>query len=420
MAYIKKPAVDKQITKRSRYLATRADSDKPESMHLFYELEPAICYRTIMTSDDEMVPKLEGGDSTKDYSYVGRIVCRPIYSHTRTPVENLPIAIPLETNIREYPLQNEVVIVAKYFGQYFYSRKLNLFNQTNTNFERILEEAYGQKKFSDSSKNKDRSATSAGAENVTDVVTLDASLGEYFVENPKIHPLTPYEGDLLLESRFGSSIRFGGYNVGTVNAFDGEHPYIFIRNKENINAQKEETGKPIDEDVNSDGSSIQITSGQILSKFITPVEVNMESIESLPTQLSGNQIIITSDRLVLSSKAEEIIGYGKKAIAWGTDGRFSVDSIGNIQLKTQVDFQVTSNRSILISNKIYLGESDNENEPVVLGSQLVSWLESLCDSLVAETHPTAVGPSGPPINAFQYQTLKSQLRKILSRRNFGV
>jgi phage baseplate assembly protein V len=41
-----------------------------------------------------------------------------------------------------------------------------------------------------------------------------------------------------------------------------------------------------------------------------------------------------------------------------------------------------------------------------------AWLESLLDQIVAETHPTGVGPSGPPINAPAYAALKAQLIQI--------
>lgn len=43
---------------------------------------------------------------------------------------------------------------------------------------------------------------------------------------------------------------------------------------------------------------------------------------------------------------------------------------------------------------------------------LKAWLEALCDALVAETHPTGVGPSGPPVNAPQYVAAKAQLASI--------
>lgn len=43
---------------------------------------------------------------------------------------------------------------------------------------------------------------------------------------------------------------------------------------------------------------------------------------------------------------------------------------------------------------------------------LKGWLESLCDALLAETHPTGTGPSGPPINAASYTAAKANLANI--------
>lgn len=36
-------------------------------------------------------------------------------------------------------------------------------------------------------------------------------------------------------------------------------------------------------------------------------------------------------------------------------------------------------------------------------------LEDLIDAILAETHPTAVGPTGPPINAAVYQAIKARI-----------
>lgn len=56
-------------------------------------------------------------------------------------------------------------------------------------------------------------------------------------------------------------------------------------------------------------------------------------------------------------------------------------------------------------------------EKAVLGETLKTKLEELIDAILAITVPTALGPSGTPINAAQFSTIKSQLDQILSNVN---
>jgi hypothetical protein len=60
-----------------------------------------------------------------DYSWIGRVLVRTIFTQNKVEKEQLVWAYPLESNISEYPLINEVVIVVKYLDQVFYTRKLN-------------------------------------------------------------------------------------------------------------------------------------------------------------------------------------------------------------------------------------------------------------------------------------------------------
>ena len=83
------------------------------------------------------------------------------------------------------------------------------------------------------------------------------------VISDSIHPLKLFEGDTLLQSRFGQSIRFSGYNNS-----EKLHPSIIIRNRENNNSQNElEKGSHTEEDINKDGSIISLTSGEFKLDF---------------------------------------------------------------------------------------------------------------------------------------------------------
>ena len=79
-----------------------------------------------------------------------------------------------------------------------------------------------------------------------------SKLGDYFEPQPNIHKLKLYEGDTLLESRFGQSIRFSGYNNGD-NEFS---PTITIRNGESGESLSKEIGASTEEDINKDNNII--------------------------------------------------------------------------------------------------------------------------------------------------------------------
>ena len=57
----------------------------------------------------------------------------------------------------------------------------------------------------------------------------------------------------------------------------------------------------------------------------------------------------------------------------------------------------------------------NGNEHMVLGDTLKGLLEQLIGAINSITVPTPHGPSGTPLNSAQFNSIKSQLGKILSQ-----
>jgi hypothetical protein len=81
--------------------------------------------------------------------------------------------------------------------------------------------------------------------------------------------------------------------------------------------------------------------------------------------------------------------------------------------------EIDSNGSIFITNssgqKVNVGDgADTANEPAVLGTTLKGLLEQTLDAITALTVPTGVGPSGTPINAAQFISIKARLQQALS------
>ena len=105
----------------------------------FYELEPGLVLDIILDKSHEIFKdpnnKIIGGKPWEadingnrplsddvDYSWIGRVLVRLIFSNKHLEKEKLIWAIPIESNSSEYPLINEIVVVGKYFGKYYYSK----------------------------------------------------------------------------------------------------------------------------------------------------------------------------------------------------------------------------------------------------------------------------------------------------------
>ena len=144
----------------------------------------------------------------------------------------------------------------------------------------------------------DYQRTEAGiSRQVTDGST-DIDLGRYFHEKMDIKPLLPYEGDMILEGRFGNSIRLGSTvkeqkdeklipKENQNNWSDSEEgttgdPIIIIRNGQTV--ETEDKGWiHTTEKIDTDDSSIYLTSTQKLTNFIVASD-NDQSYHAKPTE----------------------------------------------------------------------------------------------------------------------------------------
>ena len=121
--------------------------------------------------------------------------------------------------------------------------------------------------------------------------------GRYFKIREDVRPLRPYEGDVILEGRFGNSIRFGSTidnsNEGTYhpNKWSNEgnigDPITIIRNGQKGHKQGE-SYEHILENINADDSSIYLCTNQQISNFI-PASINGDSYQSTTSVFNRKQ-----------------------------------------------------------------------------------------------------------------------------------
>ena len=338
------------------------------------------------------------------------------------PSPSLPIARPLTGNFKNLPLINEVVYIIALPNTEiesissntieYYINIVSLWNHPHHNAFPTAPNTLPP------SQQKDYIQTETGnVRRVTDQST-EIFLGKTFKERSNIHPILPFEGDMIYEGRWGNSIRIGSTVKNSPNNWstvgeDGD-PILIIRNGQGI--QTEEGWVPTIEDINNDDSSIYQTSTQKIP--LKASSTNYNSYKTAPTspdQYAGKQIIINSGRLVFNSTTDHILFSSKKSI--------NLNAVEGVNIDTPT---VTFS-----SDKMFLG-SKNATEPLLLGNQTVNLLDQLivnlqsfmtiCSTLVSTPPGTPLGPLN--IVAGQMSTilngLQQNLNSIKSKNNFTI
>ena len=338
-------------------------------------------------------------------------------------------AAPLDKNFNTLPIKNEKVDILSSSTGYFYRRSNDNVTPNIDTADNMLERFFSGNKKEDNNSSDYQSTANTGIANKSSQDSGESKgFGDVFEDKQEdIHPLRYYEGDSLIESRFGQSIRFSGYNneEGTFS------PTIILRNRENDTSQNDtEFGSTTVEDVNRDGSTIVLSSADYKLDFQPGViddggssnfEQKPNSFEEYPSELTGDQILINSGRIILSAKDSEMIFYSKGNYGFISDSTLSIDNKGGMTVNTDDDVLYLTNGSNYTieteTGEIHLGNGSSE-EPLVLGDTLVELLNELCTELQSMTHPTPAGPSGPPVNAPKFAAIASKLSTILSTKNF--
>ena len=338
------------------------------------------------------------------------------------PSPLLPVARPLTGNFKTLPLVNEIVYliglpsteiaaISSNNVEYYISI-VSLWNHPHHNAFPTTPNSLPP------TQQKDYIQTEGGnVRRVTDEST-EIFLGRTFVERSNIHPILPFEGDIIYEGRWGNSIRVGSTVKNTLNNWSSVgtngDPILIIRNGQGV--QTEEGWVPTVEDINNDDSSIYATSTQKIP--LKASSTNYDSYKTSPTspdQYAGKQILINSGRLVFNSTVDHILFSSKKSI--------NLNAVEGVNIDTPT---VTFS-----SGKMFLG-SKNATEPILLGNQTVNLLDQLlvnlqsfmtiCSTLVSTPPGTPVGPLN--IVAGQMSTilngLQQNLNSIKSKNNFTI
>ena len=199
---------------------------------------------------------------TNGWGDIGIIKFKPLYKTIDIDSVITLTARPLFNNIQSLPLKEELVLIISAPSSdlndnpnasefYYFPYSLNIWNNNHNNA-------------------------------MPDVVTYDfkkedLKLGNHFSEIEGIKKLLNEEGDVIIEGRFGNSIRFSSTG-DSKNPWSSEgdkgKPITIFRNGQS-NDPTSSPWTPIYEDINNDDSSIYMTSGQEI-----PLELSCKNLQS--------------------------------------------------------------------------------------------------------------------------------------------
>ncbi len=258
----------------------------------------------------------------------------------------------------------------------------------------------------------------------TNAQTLNskAPLGKYFTENSSIRGLLNYEGDFIIQGRKGNSIRFGSTSraVGDLNEWSSGFenvgsPITIISNGHAYDTSKDYYL----EQINKDNSSIYLTSNQSIPLNVNNIPTNPITSPPAPYSYFNSQVIINSDRVILSTKKDDIM-----LLAY-TNVEIGANNIINLNANTSIHLNVkgSSLNTTVPSPVIILGtKSDNTpaDEPVLLGDKTGDFLLSLLtalDGFALSLTATSTNSEGSPLAKVQgsAEALQTQLKPLYDR-----
>jgi hypothetical protein len=272
-----------------------------------------------------------GSDSTINELFALRVrSCSTYYN-------NQPFIVkPSNINFKQIPLVGELVLIYKTLNQqssainrggeqWYYITSVDLHSSINENML-------------------------PGVSEVTPQDQIDATKPGYTFTKKAISPVQPYEGDFILEGRFGNSIRFGStvdyakgkYAVpGTWNGSIYGDPIIVLSNGRNTKPSKQF----VVEDIAADAASLYLTSTQVIDNLTLSKDLTIH-----PYNYVGSQFIGVADRVTLQAKKDIAVIDSEVAIVLNTPGQ------------------------------VYIGGED-ASENLVHGNVLASILQKILDQL---------------------------------------
>jgi hypothetical protein len=234
------------------------------------------------------------------------------------------IVKPGNINIKKIPLIGEYVLIYKSFGP----------KSTSENWK---DQIWYYLDVIDIKSSINSNSLPGISTKLTDSELQNISPGKTF-EFKSVSPLQPYEGDILIEGRFGNSIRFsntiktgGNYYLnpswyGTANSDASKtDPIIILSNRPNNKKFREF----VVEDIRNDASSLYLTSTQRINNLQLGTSDQKNSLSCFwpnESEFSNSQFVGVADRVILKAKTDIAVIDSPLGIVLNTTGQVKLGS----------------------------------------------------------------------------------------------
>ena len=262
----------------------------------------------------------------------------------------LPVSYPISSDLKKFPLKNEIVLLTSAPGygldtsnlnvKTYYNTIVNLWNHPNH---------------------------AAFPDNIDE----ELDLGKDIDELTDVNPMQPFPGDIILDGRQGQSLRLTGFPSPKNEFVDSTNigkPLTILSNGQK---QADNPYDPIIEDVNEDASSIYLTSDHLVP--LSQVRDKTDSYGTNPApplanQYKGSQVVVNGGRLYFNAKEEGIFLNSNEYLELQSN-YINVDGVKEVSLDAEL---------------IFLGAgvaaaSQGVKEPVLLGNATLQTLNSLVE-----------------------------------------
>ena len=303
-------------------------------------------------------------------------------------------AKPYFSNNKFYPLINEIVTIisapdalgdqenlSRNFQTLYYLPSINAWNSQHHNAipdSTVLNPLLSLKSYEE---------VESGGSNREKPTQPPVILGATFEEKDNIKPLYAYEGDYILEGRWGNTIRLGS----TVNQPDYPNnwsevgakgdPIMILTN--GLLSTQNSSWVPTIENINNDDSSIYLTSTQNIPLFVSSYKTDSFGKNDIspkpPNDYEGKQILVNSGRLILNAKEDSILLSSPNVIHFSAGDSLHIDTANKVIMSTQ---------EVLLVDRF-------ADQRAVLGDELVFELNKLIPVLEGLAKACTSATAGP-------------------------
>lgn len=278
------------------------------------------------------------------------------YKSVTVPVGNEQIrtegtkAFPYFSNFKHYPLIGEIVPIIQLpsptIGVSTTTDTISYYLPPTNMWNTVHHNAYPYLPGLPPSQQKSYAQSEAGSFVKDAPQQSQIEFGKTFIQRDNIRDLLPFEGDVIVEGRWGNTIRLGSTVTSRPNTWSSigtcGDPLIIIRNRQN-NFNTTPIQQPEVEDINQEGSSVYLTSTQAIPIQTPTAEKTHSSGKSsyhkfYPTPPSkynnGTQAIISGDRVVINAKKDHVLIDAGLTLSFNAQKGFNFDTPKNFVIKT--------------------------------------------------------------------------------------